>query len=78
MQIPETSCTCGSDYRSHGDYVVAILLGLTIEQAHGLMDVTSDCLDVALDREKDWDEYKRELEGEYGRAVKARADQEDS
>ncbi|UVD39739.1 hypothetical protein SEA_ROSEPHARIE_76 [Streptomyces phage RosePharie] len=76
--IPDVTCTCGSDYRSHGDYVVAILFGIDIEQAHALMDATTDCLDVALDRSKDWETYKQELEDEYGRAVKARADQASS
>ncbi len=78
MQFSELKCTCGSDYRSPGDYVVAITFELDIELAHAWLDAMTDCLDVALDRTKDWDNNKRELEEAYGRSVKARADQADS
>ncbi|ATW62510.1 hypothetical protein HWB39_gp26 [Streptomyces phage WRightOn] len=76
MKMEDLTCTCGSEYRSHGDYVVAITFGLDIEKAHAWLDAMTDCLDVALDDRRS-DGLER-LKEEYGRTVKASADQEGS
>lgn len=72
------TCTCGSSYRSPGDYVVAIMFGIDVDQAHNLMDAITDCLDLALDRKGSSSNVLAELEVEYERALKARSDQASS
>ena len=75
VDTSKLTCTCGSDYRSPGDYVVAIMFNIDVDQAHNLMDATTDCLDLALDRKGSSADVLAELEVEYGRALKARSDQ---
>lgn len=70
----ELKCTCGSSYRSHGDYSLAIKLGWDVEYVHALLDLWESCLDDVLG-EHTQENYDK-LKEEYGRTVTTRPDQE--
>lgn len=69
-------CTCGSSYRSPGDYALAIQMGWDVEYTHALLDLWEECLDEVLE-DHTQDNYDR-LKEEYGRTVTVRPDQADS
>jgi hypothetical protein len=53
-------------------------LEVDVEQAHAFGDLFENVLDEALGHEGPRDAYLQKLKEEYGRTVKASADQEDS
>ena len=74
-------CTCGSSYRSPGDYKMAITMGWDVEYTHALLDLWEESLEYVLDRkgsESRFNELLDELKEEYGRTVTTRPDQADS
>ena len=73
--MAQLKCTCLSDYRSAGDYMLAIKMGWDVEYTHALLDLWENCLDEALDR-SDCQQFLDELKEEYGRTVTTRPDQE--
>lgn len=73
--MAELKCTCLSDYRSAGDYMLAIKMGWDIEYTHALLDLWENCLDEVLDK-SDRQAFLDELKEEYGRTVTTRPDQE--
>jgi len=76
--MQDLKCTCLSTYRSPGDYILAMRLEVDVEQAHAFGDLFENVLDEALGHEGPRDAYLQKLKEEYGRTVKASADQEDS
>jgi hypothetical protein len=70
-------CTCGSNYRSAGDYMLAIKMGWDVEYVHALLDLWEECLDAVLDT-VDRDEDYQKLKEEYGRTITTRPDQASS
>lgn len=48
IDVSKLECTCGIPEPSVGDRKVAAMLGITNEEAHALLDVTTDCLDEAI------------------------------
>lgn len=79
--MAQLKCTCGSDYRSPGDYMLSIKMGWDVEYTHALLDLWEECLDSVLDRrdkETRFNELLDELKEEYGRTVTSRPDQADS
>lgn len=75
--MSKLECTCGSSYRSVGDYKLAIALGWDVEYVHALLDLWENCLDDVLDV-IDRQSLLDELKEEYGRTVTTRPDQADS
>lgn len=71
--MAQLKCTCLSDYRSAGDYKLAIKMGWDVEYVHALLDLWEECLDDVLDDHTQAN-YDR-LKEEYGRTITARPDQ---
>lgn len=66
--MSKLECTCGSSYRSAGDYKLAIAMGWDVEYTHALLDLWENCLDEVL-ADHSQENYDR-LKEEYANARK--------
>ena len=63
--MAKLTCTCGSDYRSPGDYALAIKMGWDVEYVHALLDLWEEALDEVLSNhtQANYDKLKEEYAG---------------
>lgn len=75
-------CTCGSDFRSPCDIIMAYKLGMDVEEWHAIMDLWEETLNGVLDLThsmsgKEYYAYVEQLKEAYGNlAEQASTDQE--
>ncbi|ATW69367.1 hypothetical protein HWB40_gp25 [Streptomyces phage Manuel] len=79
LDLSKAECRCVKPYKSAAEYRLALATGLSIEDAHLLIDLWTDVLDETLDSERDPQVQLSELKAEYyGRTKQASTDQASS
>lgn len=82
--MAKLKCTCGSDFRSPSDIIMAYKMGMEIDEWHAIMDLWEETLDGVLTithnmTDSEYYAYIEQLKEAYGNlAVEASPDQADS